>query len=134
MARIERFEDLEIWQLARSIANEVYDQSDKGAFGKDFVPRDQVRRAVVSIFSNIAEGFERNGNREFLQFLSVAKASCGEVKAQLIFAKDREYISDAEFEATIVRVNSLAKQIGGFSKYLRKTEIQGIKFDRNSKS
>ena len=134
MARIERFEDLEIWQLARSIANEVYDQSDKGAFGKDFVLRDQVRRAVVSIFSNIAEGFERNGNREFLQFLSVAKASCGEVKAQLIFAKDREYISDAEFEATIVRVNSLAKQTGGFSKYLRKTEIQGIKFDRNSKS
>jgi four helix bundle protein len=81
MARIERFEDLEIRQLAKTVANQIYDITSIGKFSQDYVLRDQIRRAVVSIFSNIAEDFERNGNKEFLQFLSIAKASCGEMQA-----------------------------------------------------
>ena len=83
MARIERFEDIEGWKLARRVANRVYDISDVGRFSKDFALVNQIRRASISIMSNIAEGFERDGNKEFLQFLSVAKGSCGEVRAQL---------------------------------------------------
>ncbi len=97
-------------------------------FSQDYVLRDQIRRAVVSIFSNIAEGFERNGNKEFLQFLSIAKASCGEVRAQLIFAKDREYIFSEQYESLASNLLSLSNQLGGFIKYLRHSENKGIKF------
>ena len=130
MARIERFEDLEIWKLAKDIANQIYDLTSVGKFSQDYVLRDQIRRAVVSIFSNIAEGFERNGNKEFLQFLSIAKASCGEVRAQLIFARDREYLSANQFESILQNLLSLSNQIGGFCKYLRQTEIKGSKFNK----
>lgn len=66
MARIEKFEDLEVWKLSKDIANQIYDLTSIGGFSQDYVLRDQIRRAVVSIFSNIAESFERNGNKEFL--------------------------------------------------------------------
>ena len=132
MARIERFEDLDIFMLARKIANEVYDISMSGDFAKDFVLRDQIRRAAVSIFSNIAEGFERNGNKEFLQFLSVAKASCAEIRAQLLFARDRNYISDEEITLLCEDLGSLGRQIGGFCKYLRQSEMKGIKFNQSN--
>jgi len=128
MANIERFEDLEVWKLAKDVANQVYDITSVGRFSQDYVLRDQIRRAVVSIFSNIAEGFERNGNREFMQFLSIAKASCGEVRAQLIFARDREYIILEEYESVASNLLSLSNQLGGFIKYLRHSENKGIKF------
>jgi|SRR5882757_5117219 len=85
MAKTERFEDLQVWQLAKEVANLTYDMTLTGKFSQDYVLRDQVRRAAVSIFSNIAEGFERDGNREFIQFLSISKGSCGELRAQLRF-------------------------------------------------
>ncbi len=128
MANIERFEDLEIWHLSKSLANQIYDFTSVGKFSQDYVLRDQVRRASVSIFSNIAEGFERNGNKEFIQFLYIAKASCGEVRAQMSFAKDREYISQIEFDLIYKSLISLSNQISGFIKYLRKSEIKGSKF------
>ena len=127
MANIERFEDLDVWKLAKDVANRIYDATSTGKFSLDYVLRDQIRRAVVSIFSNIAEGFERNGNKEFLQFLSIAKASCGEVRAQLIFAKDREYISVEQFNDLIGNLLSLSNQLGGFIKYLRHSEMKGLK-------
>ncbi|HMS43845.1 MAG TPA: four helix bundle protein [Pyrinomonadaceae bacterium] len=130
MANIERFEDLEIWQLAKSLANQIYDVTALGKFSQDYVLRDQVRRAAVSIFSNIAEGYERNGNKEFVQFLYIAKASCGEVRAQMIFAKDRNYVSENEFEQMNKSLISLGNQIGGFIKYLRNSEIKGFKFTK----
>ena len=132
MARIEKFEDLEIWKLAKDVANQIYDITSIGKFSQDYVLRDQIRRAAVSIFSNIAEGFERNGNKEFLQFLSIAKASCGEVRAQLIFAKDREYISKEQFEIIVPNLLSLSNQIGGFYKYLKQSELKGTKFNKTS--
>jgi len=128
MARIEQFEDLEIWKLAKNVANKIYDMTAVGKFSNDYVLRDQVRRAAVSTFSNIAEGFERNGNKEFLQFLSIAKASCGEVRAQLIFACDRGYISDTELQTIADDLISLSSQISGFCKYLRQSEFKGSKF------
>ena len=79
MSKIEKFEDLKVWQKSREINLKIYQLSNKGVFAKDFGLRDQIRRASISILSNIAEGFERNGNKEFGQFLSVAKASAGEV-------------------------------------------------------
>ncbi len=132
MASFERFEDLDIWKLSKDVANQVYDVTSTGKFSQDYVLRDQVRRAVVSIFSNIAEGFERNGNKEFLQFLSIAKASCGEVRAQLIFANDRDYISSEQYEALVKNLVSLSSQIGGFIKYLRQSDLKGMKFNPKS--
>jgi len=132
MASFERFEDLGIWKLSKDVANQVYDVTSTGKFSQDYVLHDQVRRAVVSIFSNIAEGFERNGNKEFLQFLSMAKASCGEVRAQLIFANDRDYISSEQYEALVKNLVSLSSQIGGFIKYLRQSDLKGVKFNPKS--
>ncbi len=97
MSRIERFEDLDGWKLARALTGLIYNASGTGEFSRDFALRDQIRRAAISIVSNIAEGFERDGDKEFLQFLSMAKGSCGEVRAQLYLALDRAYISQEQF-------------------------------------
>ncbi len=86
MASAQRFEDIKAWQKARELVKNIYQATSVGKFARDFVLRDQIRRAAVSIMSNIAEGFEREGNKEFLQFLSLAKGSCGEVRAQLYVA------------------------------------------------
>jgi four helix bundle protein len=84
MATIMKFEDLDAWQAARSLAKAVYAISSIGRFSKDFILKNQIRRSAISAMSNIAEGFERDGNREFLQFLTIAKGSCGEIRAQLL--------------------------------------------------
>lgn len=89
---LKDFEELEIWKMARDLTNQVYSLSSDGKFSKDFVLRDQIRRSAVSIMSNIAEGFERGGNPEFVQFLSIAKGSCGEARCQVYIAMDQEYI------------------------------------------
>ena len=83
MSKIKRFEDIESWKGARKLTRQIYQITAAGEFTRDFGLKDQIRRASVSILSNIAEGFERGGDQEFLQFLSVAKGSCGEVRAQL---------------------------------------------------
>lgn len=84
------FEDLEVWKSARELANKVYKVTANGAFSKDYGLRDQIRRAVVSIMSNVAEGYERGGNQELIQFLSIAKGSFGEVRCQLYVAGDQD--------------------------------------------
>ena len=89
MATIEQFEDITAWQKARALTSAIYTDSRTGSLAKDFALRDQLRRATVSIMSNIAEGFERDGNREFVQFLATAKGSCGEVRSQLYTALDQ---------------------------------------------
>src|SRR5882724_10314335 len=98
MAKIKKFEELVSWTKARSLTKEVCDATSAGQFVRDFGLRDQIRRAVVSILSNIAEGLERGGDREFLQFLAIAKGSCGEVRAQLYVALDQNYLSEAQFD------------------------------------
>ena len=97
MGKVERFEDLIAWQKAKLLAVRVYALTRKPAFSKDFGLASQIQRASVSVMSNIAEGFERSGNKEFAQFLSIAKASAGEVRSQLYLAKEIGYIDAAEF-------------------------------------
>jgi len=127
MAKVERFEDMECWKKARELTKVIYDISSASKFAHDFGLRDQIRRASVSILSNIAEGFERDGSKEFVQFLSMAKGSCGEVRAQLV-ALDQQYISKEQFETIIKRAIEVSRIISGLIKYLRQSAVQGRKF------
>lgn len=99
-----------------------------GLFSEDFGLRNQIRRAGVSIMSNIAEGFERGGTGEFLQFLSIAKGSTGEVKSQLFVALDRGYINKKIFDQLFTLANDTGRMIGGLMNYLRRTKIKGQKY------
>ena len=126
----ESFEDLHIYQRARELANSIYAATKSNEFVRDFGLIDQIRRAVISILSNIAEGFERGSKTEFIQFLYIAKASCGEVRAQLQIAKDQNYLQQNEYQ----RLYELCKQVSGmisnFIAHLQKTDYNGEKYDR----
>ena len=128
MASIEKFEDIEAWQKARELTREIYRVTNRGAFAKDFGLRDQIRRASVSIMSNIAEGFGRGGNREFIQFLSMAKGSVSEVQAQLYVAVDAGYLTKDQFQQLNSLSQSTGNLIGGFIRYLTKSADKGVKF------
>jgi four helix bundle protein len=128
MSRIERFEDLEAWKLARVLTGLIYDVSGIGEFNRDFALRDQLRRASISIVSNIAEGFERDGDKEFIQFLSMAKGSCGEVRAQLYLALDRGYISQEQFAQLCSKAVELSRMISGLIQYLKSSQLSGRKY------
>lgn len=130
MAKIEMFEDLEIWQLAREICNDVYQLIETTALGKNYALRDQMDRCSGSIMDNIAEGFERNGNKEFIQFLSIAKASCGELRSQLYRALDRKHIEREIFEEHRQKVLLESKKISSFMNYLSKSGFKGSKYNR----
>jgi four helix bundle protein len=128
MATISSFENIESWKKARLFANEIYKITGRGPFARDFGLRDQIRRAAVSIVSNIAEGFERGGDNEFLQFLAISKGSCGEVRAQLYLALDQGYISPGEFEVLSHAAIEISQLISGLMKYLRQSELHGSKY------
>lgn len=128
MATFERFEDIEAWQKARELVKAVYGVTSDGAFARDFGLRDQIRRAVVSVLSNIAEGFERGGDKEFSQFLAVAKGSCGEVRAQLYVALDQRYINDEQFDTLSGNAVQISRLLAGLMTYLRQSEYRGSKF------
>ena len=114
-----QFEDLDVFQEARLLTKEIYQASKGGPFYSDKSLVDQIRRASISILSNIAEGFERNSNPEFIKFLGYAKGSCGEVRAQLYAALDQNYLNESEFLSLKDRCIRISKQIAGFQKYLR---------------
>jgi four helix bundle protein len=121
MAKVERFEDLKVWQAARDIVNAVYRASSTGAFSKDYALRDQIRRAAVSIPSNIAEGFSRHSNKEFIQFLFISKGSVAEVQSQLYTALDQGYISRETFDDIYGTLEVVAKQLSRFITYLKES-------------
>lgn len=129
MATINRFEDLDIWKEARKLSKEIYlitlNNSD---FKNDFRFRDQIRASSGSIMDNIAEGFERNGNLEFRQFLSIAKSSAGETRSQLYRALDFNYITQEVFEVLKTDSENLSGKINNFITYLNKKEFKGTKF------
>ena len=110
---VSRFEDLIAWQKARELAREIYVTSGNERFRKDFSLADQIRRAGVSIMSNIAEGFERGTPSEFYHFLTIAKASCAEVRSQLYLALDIGYLDGKRFSELSRRAEEVAKIIGG---------------------
>jgi four helix bundle protein len=128
MAKFERFEDIEGWKKARDLSRAIYTLSNDGSFSKDRSLRDQIRRAAISVLSNIAEGFERGGDREFHQFLATAKASLGEVKAQLYIALDAKYVNQNQFDSLYALASDATKTISGLMKYLATSEYCGNKY------
>jgi len=120
MGKIERFEDLIAWQRARELTRLIYGLSDSGAFAKDFGLRDQIRRASVSVLSNIAEGFDRSGATEFHRFLVIAKGSCAEVRAQLYVALDAELITEHEFTTAKALAEETSRIVAGLRKSVEK--------------
>jgi four helix bundle protein len=128
MGTFKTFEEIDCWKRARELTRAVYSASNKSPFSHDFGLKDQIRRASVSVMSNIAEGFDRNGTAEFVQFLATAKASAAEVRCQLYVAIDQGYIPDAEFHELSQLASETGKMIGGLMKYLRGSGFRGTKF------
>lgn len=133
MANVEKFEDLEVWKSAHEIARLVYEASSRERFARDFALVNQIRRAAISILSNIAEGFERNGDKEFVQFLLVAKGSCGEVRAQLYVALDQSYVDETSFDDIKGKLNETGRMLSGLIRYLRQSELLGSRYKTASK-
>jgi four helix bundle protein len=127
MATFNRFEEIEAWRRARLHVREVYAITNEGRFSKDFGLRNQIRRASVSVMANIAEGFERNGTGEFIQFLSIAKGSAGEIRAHLYVA-DQYYIDMQTLKRPMIDAESIGKKIGGLMDYLRSSGFKGTKY------
>jgi len=123
----KQFEDLEIWQRSRELCKDIYKITNYELFNKDFRFRDQIRASSGSIMDNIAEGFERNGNKEFIQFLYIAKGSCGETRSQLHRALDNDYIRKEEFDMLYDKTLLISKSILMFIQYLKNAEITGHK-------
>lgn len=118
--KIEKFEDCDAWRKARELAKTVYAVSSEGSFSRDFGLREQMRRAAVSVMSNIAEGFERSGDVELRHFLFISKGSAGEVRAQLYVALDAGLIDKAQFETLYKLTMEVSRLIAGFIRYLNK--------------
>ena len=126
--KIEKFEDLEIWQESRELCKRVFEITSIEPFQSDFKFRDQIRSSSGSIMDNIAEGFERDGNKEFVQFLSISKGSCGEVRSQSYRAFDFQYIIQGTLDELISLTTQLSKKISSLMIYLKKSEFKGSKF------
>ncbi len=128
MATINRFEDLEIWQLARDICNNFFLITDRIPFNKDFSLKNQIRRSSGSIMDNISEGFEREGRKEFIQHLSISKGSAGECRSQLYRAFDRKYTTKDEFDEIHNMLILENHKIKYFINYLKKSTYNDVKY------
>ncbi len=128
------FEELEVWQRARELVGFIYRLTNNNNFKKDFGLVDQIRRASISIMSNIAEGFERGSNMEFVQFLYIAKGSAGEVRTQLYIARDLDYIDDDKFKQGVMLSKDVSAQTSRLIQYLKGSRYRGEKFKKKYKS
>jgi four helix bundle protein len=133
MAKIEKFEESEAWQKARMLTKAIYDVTGDGVFGRDFGLRDQIRRASVSVMSYIAEGFDRGGDPELIQFLFFAKGSAAEVQAQLYVALDAGYINQSQFHVLSNLANDTSRLLGGFIRYLKSCDSKPKHGTRDSR-
>src|SRR5882724_6158505 len=131
---VKNFEDLEIWKDARALTREIYQLTRDSKCSKDFALRDQIRRAAISVMSNIAEGFERGGNQEFIQFLYVAKASCGEVRSQLYVALDQAYIDHKVTDSLLIILKRLSVMMKHLIDHLKRSGMRGPKYGDSSRS
>lgn len=128
------FEDLPVWQKARELVKYIYYLTKKEVFNKDFSLVDQIRRASTSIMNNIAEGFERGSNTEFIQFLYISKGSAGETRTDLYVALDQEYITETEFRKGYELCVDVSGQLSGLIDYLKSSRLKGNKYKRDYKS
>lgn len=126
--KIERFEDLEIWKEARVLCKAIFEITSIEPFNIDFKFRDQIRASSGSIMDNIAEGFERGGNKEFINFLGFAKGSCGETRSQSYRAYDYGYIDNTKLNDLIENTTNLSRHISGFITYLKNSDFKGPKY------
>jgi four helix bundle protein len=118
MTAITRFEDIEAWKTSRQLTNSVYAHTNKAGFNRDVGLRDPIRRASVSVMSNIAEGFESRTDVQFINFLGMARSSAGEVRSQLYIAFDQKYITEEQYKDTYATAETCARQIAKFISYL----------------
>ena len=132
MNSVKRFEDLQVWKESIELSITIYQNTLSEMLNKDFVLREQIIKSAISIPSNIAEGFEREGNKEFVNFLTMSKGSAGEVRSQLIRAFDRNYIDEEVFSFLKSETISLSKKLSGFINYLKNSEHKGNKFNRKN--
>lgn len=124
MAKVDKIEDIVVWQLAIELTNAIYTITNNNLFNKDFALRDQIRKSAISVPSNIAEGFERNSTNQFLYFLVIAKGSAGELRTQLLIAKNQNYISQSEFEKINKDALEISKKLGAFITYLKEFKLK----------
>ena len=134
MATYKRFEDLPIWQEARAFSKSIFDVSKKGEFAKEYRLCSQIHASSGSIMDNIAEGFERDGNGEFKQYLFIAKGSCGETRSQLYRAYDYGFLDENTFEELKNQSIEISQSISNFIDYLQNTDIKGIKYKKPDQS
>ncbi len=128
MASIKKFEDLEVWKDARMLCRMIFKLINKPEFKSDRGLSNQINRSSGSVMDNIAEGFDRGGNKEFIYFLGISKASCGEVRSQLYRAFDRNYITKDEFEISIEKTKHISGRLTNLIKYLKQTDNKGLKY------
>ncbi len=126
----ESFEELHVYQRARELTNGIYTATRQGSFARDYGLVDQIRRAGVSIMSNIAEGFERGSTTEFIQFLYIAKGSCGEMRAQLAIVSDQGYLKSSDHDRLYDQARRVSGMLSNFIAHLQSTDYQGEKFAR----
>jgi four helix bundle protein len=131
MPTIKRFEEIEAWQTARELTKLIYSLTEETKFSRDFGLKDQIRRASVSIMSNISEGFESQTQAQFIRYLSIAKASAGEVRSQLYVAKDLDYITQEQFANAFAMAEKASRQTARFISYLE-SHPQSLKVREDS--
>jgi len=130
MGTVSNFEDLYIWQISSEFCKNIFKIINYKEFSKDFRLRDQIRASSGSIMDNIAEGYERSGNKEFIQFLFISKGSCGESRSQLYRAFDSKYISEEEFTELKEQTVKISSAIENLIKYLMQSELKGSKYKK----
>jgi four helix bundle protein len=129
-SRVKTFEDLNVYKQGRDLTNKIYELTRQKKFARDYGLRDQIRRAPVSIMSNIAEGFERGTNAEFSRFLFIAKGSCGEVRAQLSISFDQQYIGENVYQELTNQCPQVSGMLSNLITYLKDSKFKGSKFQK----
>jgi four helix bundle protein len=125
---VKQFEELEIWQEARELSKNIFYLTSKGSFNNDYRFRDQIRSAAGSTMDNIAEGFNRGGSKEFYQFLSVARGSCGEVRSQAYRAFDNKYITSENLNELLEKTEKISRKTVSLMNHLKTSENKGSKY------
>lgn len=128
MSKVQRFEDLKVWQASRELCKKIHAFTSKVDFSKDYRLVSQIKASSGSVMDNIAEGYERDGNKEFIQFLAISKGSCGECRSQLYRAMDNDYISKSDFDEAYAAAIEISKMLNGLIAYLKESDLKGKKY------